>query len=98
MHSCFCANNAVRAPLRPPYDGPFLVIDRIDKFFKMQRDGEVKVVSVDRLKRAFMLSDALPVLASANDSSETLIEVDEPIPDIKESLSKRFWKPCRRQG
>ncbi|BHF71607.1 hypothetical protein SprV_0401466700 [Sparganum proliferum] len=40
----------VRRPLEPPYDGPFRVISRGKKNFRIQRGTREEVVSVDRLK------------------------------------------------
>ncbi|GBM33764.1 hypothetical protein AVEN_47059-1 [Araneus ventricosus] len=92
----FVRYDAVRAPLRPPYDGPFLVIDRTDNFFRIQREGKVKVVSIHRLKPAFMLSDILAVTASANDSLKTFVEVKEPISQAQTSRSGRqIRRPVR---
>nr|VZI02841.1 unnamed protein product [Spirometra erinaceieuropaei] len=48
----------VRRPLEPPYDGPFRVISRGTKNFRIQRGTREEVVSVDRLKAA--VPDTLP--------------------------------------
>ncbi|BHF68106.1 hypothetical protein SprV_0301113600 [Sparganum proliferum] len=42
----------LRRPLEPPYDGPFRVLSRGPKAFRIQRDNREEVVSVDRLKAA----------------------------------------------
>ncbi|BHF58900.1 hypothetical protein SprV_0100185500 [Sparganum proliferum] len=42
----------VRRPLEPPYDGPFRVLSRGPKTFRIQCDNREEVVSVDRLKAA----------------------------------------------
>ncbi|BHF74694.1 hypothetical protein SprV_0501778100 [Sparganum proliferum] len=42
----------VRRPLEPTYDGPFRVISRGTKNFRIQRGTREEVVSVDRLKAA----------------------------------------------
>ncbi|BHF80885.1 hypothetical protein SprV_0702401300 [Sparganum proliferum] len=47
-HRC----DPVRRPLEPPYDGPFRVISRGTKNFRIQRGTREEVVSVDRLKAA----------------------------------------------
>lgn len=48
--------DVVRAPLRPPYDGPFLVMERSVKYFKILRNGKETVVSSNRLKPCFILA------------------------------------------
>ncbi|BHF64649.1 hypothetical protein SprV_0200765500 [Sparganum proliferum] len=40
----------VHRPLEPPYDGPFRVLSRGTKTFRIQRDNREEVVSVDRFK------------------------------------------------
>lgn len=45
----FVRHDAVKAPLQRPYDGPFLVIKRDDKFFSINKNGYYDTVSIDRL-------------------------------------------------
>lgn len=53
----FIRNDTVRAPLTPPYDGPFPVLQRHDKYFKIQLPKRVTVVSLDRLKPAYICNE-----------------------------------------
>ena len=46
-----------RTTLQCPYEGPFLVVERNEKFFKVQRSGKVIVISIDRLKPAHLDED-----------------------------------------
>lgn len=43
--------------LRPPYDGPFEVLNRSDKTFKLRINGKPVNISIDRLKPAFILEE-----------------------------------------
>ena len=56
----FLLVDAVRRPLVPPYDGPFPVLQRGPKTFKILKGNKELLVSIDRLKPAFM--DSLPCL------------------------------------
>lgn len=57
----FVRHDAVKKPLQPPYNGPFPVLKRTDKFFTIDRNGKHENVSVDRLKPAFLETDcAIP--------------------------------------
>ena len=43
----FIRNDATRSPLQPTYDGPYKVLQRIPKYFKVQRNSREYTVSVD---------------------------------------------------
>ncbi|CAG9571773.1 unnamed protein product [Danaus chrysippus] len=53
----FVRNDSVRAPLTPPYDGPYEVLKKHEKYFKIKMPLRTAVVSLDRLKPAFTFSD-----------------------------------------
>ena len=55
----FIRNDAVRSLLQPTYDGPFKVVQRTPKYFKVICNAKDYTVSVDRLKAAFLLTDFL---------------------------------------
>ena len=74
----FVRFDAVRAPLRPPYDGPYLVLSRTDKFFRIQKDSKETVISIDRLKPAFLLSNSSPPPAPQHSSNETAAPPNNP--------------------
>ena len=51
---------AAAGPLAPQYAGPYLVVDRGPKTFKLQMGGKVEVISVDRLKTHLGTTIVLP--------------------------------------
>jgi len=53
----FVRVDAPRKPLLPRYDGPFPVLERNGKNFKLQLDRRTSWVSMDRLKPAFILRE-----------------------------------------
>ncbi|GBM85968.1 hypothetical protein AVEN_88342-1 [Araneus ventricosus] len=55
----FVSCDTVRKPLEQPYQGPFKVISRNDKFFKININKRQSTVSIDRLKPAYVLPDVL---------------------------------------
>ena len=50
----FIRRDAHRMPLQRPYEGPFHVLERGPKFFKIDFGGRTDTVSVDRLKPAHL--------------------------------------------
>lgn len=52
----FVRNDFVRKSLQPPYDGPYRVIKRLDKGFVVQFPNRQSLISIDRLKPAYVLN------------------------------------------
>lgn len=50
----FVRNDAVRKSLQPPYNGPFEVLQRNKKMFKILVNQKPKNISIDRLKPAYL--------------------------------------------
>ena len=72
LQSCthvFVRRDAVKKPLQPPYDGPYKVLDRQDKYFKLSIFGKTDTVSVDRLKPAHL--ETAPSIADQTVASPT---------------------------
>lgn len=55
----FIRNDAVRKPLQPTYEGPYKVIERSNKTFKIQLpERRSAIVSIDRLKPAYTIDES----------------------------------------
>ena len=50
----FLRKEAVKAPLTPPYTGPYRVLSRTDKLFTLDISSKKETVSINRMKRAFL--------------------------------------------
>ena len=50
----FVRHDDVRSPLQQPYKSPFAVLQQSKKFFKLDMNGAIDNVSIDRLKPAYL--------------------------------------------
>lgn len=51
----FVRDDTVRRPLKPPYDGPYRVLQRNSKVYVIQLPNRKASISIDRLKPAYVL-------------------------------------------
>lgn len=56
----FIWHDATSKPLQPPYDGPFKVVERADRYFTVDVKGRQDTISVERLKPAHLDSAVDP--------------------------------------
>ena len=74
----FIRRDSVRKPLQPPYDGPYLVVKRSDKYFTVDIRGRKDTVSLDRLKPAH--------LDRSDDDSLTSSPPSQALPPAQETM------------
>ena len=65
-------------PLQRPYDGPYRVVSKSDKYFTLYVKGRTETVSIDRLKTAFVTQfgnseENTPVICPGEPSTTTTI-------------------------
>jgi len=63
LHTCdsvFVRVDKVKTPADAPYDGPYKVLRRAPKWFKLRIGNEDKTVAINRLKPAYILADVPP--------------------------------------
>ena len=66
----FIRQDSVRKPLQQPYKGPYKVLSRTQKHFTVEVNGRQEIVSVDRLKPAYLCivqpstADSIPIIPS----------------------------------
>ncbi|XP_046405385.1 uncharacterized protein LOC124170603 [Ischnura elegans] len=93
----FLRDDTVRGSLRPPYTGPYRVINRDNKNFTLLIKNNNITVSIDRVKPAFILADDLPAADPAGDAASkepTLSSPDKP-PTVTTRYGRRVHFPDR---
>lgn len=81
----FIRCDMLRKSLVPPYDGPYRVVDRSEKYMQVKKGDKLVWVSIDRVKPAFLLER--DICGKAISASNT----DCPVPVI--TRSGRVSKP-----
>jgi hypothetical protein len=86
----FIRDDAVRPPLTQPYKGPYKVLDRANKYFKLQLQNRIDTVNIDRLKPAFLEQDIVENLTIRNTSvplqTTSVTRTTQPKPVITPAL------------
>ena len=73
----FIRHDATRKPLQQPYDGPYKVLQRAEKYFVVDINGRHDTVSLDRLKPAHSEESGSADSHSAS-SSSTAADSEQP--------------------
>ena len=76
LHTCrhvFVRNDAHRSPLTRPYRGPYPVLERNPKAYRLNIAGKSDWVSIDRLKPAYLEEEELTPASP---------QADGPVPDV----------------
>ena len=87
----FVREDASKPSLSPLYRGPYLVIERRSKFFRLQVGDKIDSVSVDRLKPVFSESPVIPAAPPPRGRPPLRQPKDPPVHSsaAKSSASKR---------
>lgn len=79
----FLRRDSVRTPLQPPYDGPYKVLSRTPKHYSIDVNGKTEIVSVDRLKAAYL-------------EASNFANIPHDLPSVPTSLSSSNPKVPKR--
>lgn len=80
LQSCthvFVRNDMVRKPLQPPFEGPYKVLKRHNKHFTVQLPRREAVISIDRLKPAFLCNEEKEVTSNTSTRSPSAKPVEK---------------------
>mgnify|MGYP004574948059 CR=1 FL=1 len=88
----FVRLDRVRSPLEPPYIGPFEVLKKGDKFFKILLNGKRSNISIDRLKAAFIFDNINDEKERPTEDSSTS---EKPASEISTRYGRKVRLPVR---
>ncbi|KAJ8952120.1 hypothetical protein NQ318_018456 [Aromia moschata] len=104
----FVRNDAPRAPLQQPYEGPFPVVQRCDKTFLVRIHGRTKHISLDRLKPTYLINDQVdpqdrdpqddPVIIPQREETAAPRREPEPTPAAPGPVRTRSGRRVRFPG
>ena len=66
-----------RAPLTRPYDGPFRVVKKGDKFFTVKVGTKEQVITVDHLKPVFGFADPAPTTSAPKEGEAIVLKTTQ---------------------
>ncbi|UYV66016.1 hypothetical protein LAZ67_3006193 [Cordylochernes scorpioides] len=95
----YLTQEEVKKALEPPYEGPFKVLRREEKYFIIKIKNKEVSVSIDRLKPAYLLNTSQPE-ESAKDNTSIRQPVEPPA-DIRRTSTRTgrtIKPPVRFQG
>ena len=81
---------------KPNYTGPYKVLNRSEKFFDVNINGDTRRISIDRLKPAFTLSEDPNTSTQAPTESDERVHETPPTQDKDESANQPQTRSGRR--
>nr|CAH8856759.1 unnamed protein product [Trichobilharzia regenti]CAH8862441.1 unnamed protein product [Trichobilharzia regenti] len=95
----FVRVDAIRKGLQHPYEGPFLVLKRTEKYFTLNKHGKPETVSIDRLKPAYTDSEhetlATPTPINNQQVNATPTLPLFTLPPVQTRSGRQICKPAR---
>lgn len=95
----FLRQDFVRRPLEPPYAGPYRVLERHPKYYKLDVCGKEMTVSVDRLKPAYLAREEDDTASPSSESHPREADSEANLETEKRTRSGRrvhfpdFYRP-----
>ncbi|BHF63738.1 hypothetical protein SprV_0200673200 [Sparganum proliferum] len=97
----FARHEAVRKFLCPSYDGPYEVLQRMDKCYVIQKAERNDTVSIDRLKSAYLECiplSVVPPISSAPSPPDPPVSVPSTAPHTSSRSGRHIYFPAKLKG
>ena len=92
----FVRHDGIRKPLTPPYNGPFRVLARTDKTFTIDNKGTATVISINRLKPAFLEEKISTTTAEQVIPNSRTVPKETVVPINSANEQRRRGRPCKK--
>ena len=94
----FIRHGARRTPLDRPYDGPFRVIRKEEKFFILKVGSKEQSVSVERLKPAFGFADPAPTISVPRENKTVIKKMSSKVAKKSLNPAAKIFVPTPKPG
>ncbi|XP_065305960.1 uncharacterized protein [Dermacentor albipictus] len=94
----FVRREGIRPGLTAPYDGPFEVLQRGEKTFTVSVNGRENVISIDRVKPAYMANLCVPLALPTRSPPDSPPFVPCPVSKHVSWASARQQRPLYLRG
>ncbi|GFT83501.1 hypothetical protein NPIL_592091 [Nephila pilipes] len=94
MQPCLSAYRLLKKGVQPPYEGPYIIVNRTEKVFRILRHGKEVSVNIDRLKPVYIFKELedMPVEVSVKKKVSLL---PEEVPDSGQEKPRE--RSCRQE-
>ncbi|UYV62287.1 hypothetical protein LAZ67_2000001 [Cordylochernes scorpioides] len=92
----FIRTDRVKKPLEPPYEGPFPVLERTDKYFTLKVKGKNVTTTIDRLRPAYLLADSDNITAEHPTAARPIVSGALPSTSSQQNPDHQMWRITRR--
>ncbi|GFY67504.1 uncharacterized protein TNIN_112221 [Trichonephila inaurata madagascariensis] len=83
----FLRTDSLKKGLQPPYEGPYKVVDRTEKVFRILRHGKEVSESIDKLKPAYISKELEDSLVEVNLKGKVSLQLEE-VPDSEQKKQR----------
>ena len=77
----FVHHDAIWKPLQHPYDGPYKILSRSDKYFTLDIQGTRKTISLDCLKPAHLEHTTTTITHHISPTTSQQLHLEQHVPD-----------------
>ncbi|GFT16017.1 hypothetical protein NPIL_527191 [Nephila pilipes] len=94
MQPCLSAYRLLKKGLQPPYEGPYKIVNRTEKVFRILRHGKEVLVNIDRLKPVYIFKELEDIPVEVSVKKKVSLKPEE-VPDSGQEKPRE--RSCRQE-